>query len=68
MITKNKNQERLEAVVFVSSGAVLGAGISTVVGGVGLAVAEMAIGIGAAPVAAFGAVVGLAAYGFKKIL
>jgi hypothetical protein len=33
----------------------------------GLAVGGTAVGIGAAPVVAAGAVVGLAAYGFKKI-
>jgi hypothetical protein len=51
----------------VAGGAALGAGISSVVGGMGLAVGGTAIGIGAAPVVAAGAVVGLAAYGFKKL-
>lgn len=67
-MANNKNQDRLEAVIFVGSGLLAGAGVSATVGGIGLAVAEIAIGIGLIPVAAAGAVVGLAAYGFKKIL
>ncbi len=65
---KDKDKDRLEALVFVSSGLLAGAGVSTAVGGIGLAVAEIAVGIGLIPIAAAGAVVGLAAYGLKKII
>jgi hypothetical protein len=49
-------------------GAGLGAGASAIVGGMGLAVAGTAVGITMAPVAAAGAVIGLAGYGFSKLL
>ncbi len=52
----------------IAAGAVGGAGVSAVVGGMGLAVAGTAIGIGMAPVVAAGAVVGLAGYGIKKLV
>jgi hypothetical protein len=48
-------------------GAGVGAGASAVVGGMGLAVAGTAVGITMAPVAAAGAVVGLAGYGLFKL-
>ena len=64
---RNKDKERLEAIIFVCSGMLVGAGVATTVGGIGLAVAEIAVAIGMAPIAATGAVVGLAAYGFKRI-
>ncbi len=67
-MNRYKDKERLEALLFVSSGLVAGAGLSATVGGIGLAVAEIAIGVGIIPVAGAGAVLGLAAYGFKKIL
>lgn len=67
-MNKYKDKERLEALLFVGSGLVAGAGVSATVGGIGLAVAEIAIGVGIIPVAGVGAVLGLAAYGFKKIL
>ena len=51
----------------VVAGASVGAGVSSVVGGMGLAVAGTAVGIGMAPVAAVGAVVGLAGYGIFKL-
>lgn len=49
-------------------GAAMGAGVSTVVGGMGLAVGGTAIAVGMAPVVAVGAVAGLASYGLKKLL
>ncbi|VXD24780.1 conserved membrane hypothetical protein [Planktothrix serta PCC 8927] len=52
----------------IAVGAVGGAGVSAVVGGMGLAVAGTAVGIGMAPVVAAGAVVGLAGYGIKKLV
>jgi hypothetical protein len=52
----------------VAGGAVIGAGVSSVVGGMGLAVGGTAVAIGMAPVAAAGAVLGLAAYGLSKLM
>ena len=52
----------------VAGGAVIGAGVSSVVGGMGLAVGGTAVAIGMAPVAAAGAVLGLAAYGLSKLV
>jgi len=48
-------------------GAGAGAGVSAVLGGMGLAVGGTAVGITMAPVAAVGAVVGLAGYGIFKL-
>jgi len=58
--------DKLEAVIFATAGAGLGAAVASTVGGMGLAVGGTAIAITAAPVVAGGAVIGLAAYGFKK--
>lgn len=52
----------------IAGGAAIGAGVSTVVGGMGLAVGGTAVAIGMAPVAAVGAVVGLASYGLWKLM
>ncbi len=49
-------------------GAGVGAGVAGVVGGMGLAVAGTAVGITMAPVAAVGAVLGLAGYGISKLI
>ena len=51
----------------VAGGAAVGAGVSAVVGGMGLAVGGTAVAIGMAPVAAAGAVLGLALYGLNKL-
>ena len=67
-MANNKNKDRLEAVIFAGSGLIAGAGVSATVGGIGLAVAEIAIAVGLVPLATAGAVVGLAVYGFKKII
>lgn len=67
-MANKKNKNRVEAVIFMGSGLLAGAGVSATVGAIGVAVAEMAVGIGLLPVAAAGAVVGLAAYGLKQIL
>jgi hypothetical protein len=56
------------AVGAIATGAVVGAGTSAALGGMGLALTGTAIGIGMAPIAAAGAVVGLAGYGFLKLL
>ncbi len=53
---------------FAGGGALAGAGVSYVVGGMGLAFMGTAVGIGMLPVVAAGAVVGTAAYGVKKAL
>jgi integral membrane sensor domain MASE1 len=55
------------AIGAVVAGAGVGAGASAVVGGMGLAVAGTAVGVTMAPVAAVGAVVGLAGYGVSKL-
>jgi hypothetical protein len=48
-------------------GAGAGAGISALVGGMGLAVGGTAVAVTMAPVAAVGAVIGLAGYGISKL-
>ena len=55
-----------DAGIHAAAGGVAGAGAVAVVGNMGLAVAGGAIGIGMLPVAALGAVGGLAVYGVKK--
>jgi len=64
MVEKHKNAK--DAVICATGGAVGGASLSAMLGGMGLAVGGTAIGIGMAPVAAAGGIVGLAAYGIKK--
>ncbi|WP_235526509.1 hypothetical protein [Nostoc piscinale] len=51
-------------------GAVCGAGFSSVVGGMGIVAPKvgLAFGIGTVPMAGVGAVLGMAAYGFAKLL
>jgi hypothetical protein len=68
MAKKNNKDDSGEAVIYGAGGAVAGAGLSSVIGGMGLAVGGTAVGIGMLPVAALGAVVGLAAYGVKKAM
>ena len=55
-----------DAMTSVGVGAALGASTSALVGCMGLALGGTAVGIGVAPVAAAGAVVGTAVYGVKK--
>jgi hypothetical protein len=55
-----------DAIKSVATGGVAGAGLSGMVGGMGLAVGGTAVGIGMLPVAALGAVVGLGAFGLSK--
>ncbi len=62
-----KNDDFKEAAGFTAGGAAAGAGVAATVGNMGLAGAFGGVAIGAAPVVAAGAVVGLAAYGLKKI-
>lgn len=70
MIFKRKSHKSaLQGVLaFAASGAAAGAGFSSMVGRMGLAVGGTAVGIGIAPVAAAGTVIGLAAYGLKKAI
>jgi hypothetical protein len=51
-----------------AAGAAAGAEVATTIGGMGLTVAGTAVSIGAAPVIAAGAIVGLAGYGVYKLL
>ena len=67
MSKKHKEDKITEAATYAAGGAVAGAGVAATVGGMGLAVGGTAVAIGAAPVVAAGAVVGLAAYGLKKL-
>lgn len=53
---------------YLAAGAAAGVVAAEVIGDMGLAVGGTAVAIGAAPVIAAGAVVGMAAYGFKKFL
>lgn len=62
---ENKDASALGAVAL---GAIGGAGVSSAVGGMGLAFAGTAVGVGMAPVAAAGAVVGLGVYGLNQFL
>lgn len=52
----------------LAAGAAGGAGVSAVVGGMGLAVGGTAVAVTMAPVAVAGAVVGLGAYGLNRLL
>ncbi|MEZ2303972.1 MAG: hypothetical protein ACBR13_19580 [Microcoleus sp.] len=63
---KNDFEDKVELVVSGVGGAVAGASLSGAIGGMGLTVAGTGIAITTAPVAAAGAVVGLALYGIKK--
>ncbi|MHC5599672.1 MAG: hypothetical protein ACYTXC_27695 [Nostoc sp.] len=62
------NNNGAEAAGYAAGGAAGGWGLAAVVGNMGLAGAFGGIAIGAAPIIAAGAVVGLAAYGIKKAL
>jgi hypothetical protein len=63
---KDSDDKAVDAGLHAAGGAALGAGVYGVVGGIGLAVGGAAVGIGMLPLAAAGAVVGLAFYGIKK--
>lgn len=57
-----------EGAAFIAGGVAAGAAISQTVGGMGLAAAGTAVGIGAPHLIAAGAVAGTAAYGAKKAI
>ncbi len=63
-----ENQETVIAATSIAAGTAVGAGVSATVGGMGLLVAGTGVSIGAAPVAAAGAVAGSAVYGVKKAI
>lgn len=62
----SKNSEAKKAAAAAGAGAVAGGITSASVGGMGLAVGGTAMSIGAAPVIAIGAVLGLAGYGLWR--
>ena len=66
-MSQKKEQDVQSAVAYTAGGAVAGGAVAATVGGMGLAVGGTAVAIGTAPVVAVGAVVGLAAYGVKKL-
>ena len=59
-------KEKIDAAASAGMGAVAGAGVSLLLGGMGLAVGGTAVAIGLPIVAGAGAIVGLAGYGLKK--
>ena len=65
---KEPIDKTVDAGIHAAGGAAAGAGFSALVGGMGLAIGGTAVGIGMLPVAAAGAVVGLAVYGVKKTM
>ena len=56
------------ALISVAGGAFTGAGISAILSGMSLALAETAVGISMAPVVAAGATIGLAGYGLTRLV
>ncbi|MEB3161408.1 MAG: hypothetical protein VKL20_08110, partial [Synechocystis sp.] len=66
-VKKAIDEQDASALGAAAVGAGVGAGASAIVGGMGLAVAGTAVGVTMAPVAAVGAVVGLAGYGIFKL-
>ncbi len=68
MSKKNKWKKISEGGGFAAGGGLLGAAVSATIGNMGLAGAFGGIAIGATPVVAAGAVVGMAAYGVKKMM
>lgn len=63
----SKKKKAAEAAGFAAGGSAAGAGVAAIVGNMGLAGAFGGIAIGATPVVCAGAVVGMAAYGIKKV-
>jgi hypothetical protein len=63
-----KNQDVKEAVGYAAAGDAFGAGMSAWIGSMGLAGAFGAVAIGTIPVVGAGVVVGMAAYGIKKLI
>jgi hypothetical protein len=59
--------EALKAGGAAAAGAVAGGAVVATTGSIGVAVAGTAVSIGAAPIVAIGAVIGLAGYGIYRI-
>ena len=59
--------EKIKATLWAGIGGIIGAGASEIIGGIGLAVGGTAIGIGIAPLAAAGSIIGLAGYGISRV-
>lgn len=64
---KGKSKDFKEAVGFAAGGGAAGAGIAAMIGNMGLAGGFGAIAVGTTPVVGAGIVVGMAAYGIKKL-
>lgn len=60
--------KKTEAAGFAASGGAVGAGISAVIGNMGLAGSFGAVAVGVTPLVGAGMVTGLALYGIKKAL
>ncbi|MEM8610432.1 MAG: hypothetical protein AAGF93_00325 [Cyanobacteria bacterium P01_H01_bin.105] len=58
--------KKAEAAGFAAGGGVVGAGVSAVIGNMGLAGSFGAIAVGTTPVVSAGVIAGLAIYGIKK--
>ncbi len=67
-MSSENHQNVKQAARAAGTGALVGAGLSTTLGGMGLAVGGTAFSIGMAPVATAGAIVGLATFGILKAL
>jgi hypothetical protein len=65
---QNKENDIKEVAGFAAGGAAAGMGVAAFVGNMGLAGAFGAVAVGAAPVVAAGAVLGVAAFGLKKVI
>ncbi len=63
-----ENKDIQDAATAIGTGAAIGAGVSSTVGGMGLLVAGTGVGIGMAPVVAAGAVAGAAVHGVQKAI
>ncbi len=61
-------QKDISAMISVASGAFTGAGISAIVGGIGLVIAESAVSVSVAPMVVAGGTIGLAGYGLTKLV
>jgi len=59
--------EAIKAGGAAAAGAVAGGAVAATTGSIGVAVAGTAVSIGAAPIVAVGAVIGLAGYGIYRI-
>lgn len=63
-----KKKNFSEAAVFAGGGGLLGAGVASFIGNMGLVGGFGGIAIGSAPIVGAGTVVGMAVYGLKKLI